>query len=244
MMSVVIRWRNVIAGMLVATLLAACAGSTSSVQRAGYYTVKKGDTLYSIGRRFNQTPYTIARWNNLPNTTQIEVGQVLRVAPEGRSASTSASSRTTTAKKSSSSSTPVQSSAAQENRARAIAAANAEKINWMWPTPGQRAPSADRNKKGVDIAGSLGQNIAAAADGTVIYSGNGIRGYGNMVIVKHSNAWLSVYAHNRNLLVKEGQQVKRGQKIAEMGNSDSTSVKLYFELRRNGESVNPTEFLP
>lgn len=242
MMNVGIRWRNLMISVVVAALLAACASSsTSGVQRAGYYTVKKGDTLYSIGRRFNQTPSTLARWNNLPSTTQIDVGQVLRVAPEGRAATTS-TARTTTAK--STTSTPAQSSAAQESRARAIAAANAEKINWMWPTSGKRSPSADRNKKGVDIDGRAGQSIAAAADGSVIYAGNGVRGYGNIIIVKHSNAWLSVYAHNQSLLVKEGQQVKRGQKIAEMGNSDSSEVKLYFELRRNGESVNPTAFLP
>lgn len=242
MMSVVRLWRNGIAGVLVAVLLAACGTSTSSIQRSGYYTVKKGDTLYSIGRRFNQTPYALAKWNNLPSTTQIDVGQVLRVVPPGgsttRTASTTKKSSATAAR------TTTNNSAAQANRARAIAAANAEKINWMWPTSGKRVASGDHIKKGVDIAGTMGQSIVAAADGAVIYAGNGVRGYGNMIIIKHSNSWLSVYAHNSSLLVKEGQKVKRGQKIAEMGNSDTNGVKLYFELRRNGESVNPSEFLP
>jgi len=131
----------------------------------------------------------------------------------------------------------------QSAKDRATAAANAEKIDWMWPTTGTRSNSTDKNKKGVDIVGASGQSIVAAAEGRVIYSGRGIRGYRDMVIIKHSNAWLSVYAHNKTLLVKEGQNVKRGEKIAEMGNTDSPNVKLYFELRRNGDPLNPTAMI-
>ena len=137
--------------------------------------------------------------------------------------------------------TPAQTRTAKD---RAIAAANAENINWMWPATGTRRNSTDKNKKGVDIVGSSGQPILASAAGKVIYAGRGIRGYGDMVIVKHSNAWLSVYAHNKTLSVKEGQSVKRGEKIAEMGNTDSPNVKLYFELRRNGDPLNPTAMMP
>lgn len=236
--------RTIVISLCIA-LLSACGTSTSSVQRQGYYTVKKGDTLYSIGRRFNQTPATLARWNNLPSVSQIDVGQTLRISsPAGTTTSTSTAKTSSSSSSAKTASTTTSSSAAKESQSRAVAAANAEKINWMWPTSGARKSSADKNKKGVDIVGKEGQSIVASADGSVIYSGNGVRGYGDMVIIKHSNAWISVYAHNKTVVVKEGQKIKRGQKIAEMGNTDSSAVKLYFELRRNGESVSPVAFLP
>lgn len=118
-------------------------------------------------------------------------------------------------------------------------------VDWMWPVDGKVIANFDDVKnKGLDIGGKLGQDVLAAAAGKVMYEGSGIRGYGNLVIIKHSNALLSAYAHNRANLVKEGQVISRGQKIAEMGSSDSDAVKLHFEIRQQGKPVDPTKFLP
>lgn len=119
-------------------------------------------------------------------------------------------------------------------------------IEWSWPTSGKVIAGFNdsASTKGLDIGGTLGQSIHAAAPGKVIYSGSDLRGYGKLVIIKHDNTYLSVYAHNSNILVKEGQQVTRGQKIAEMGNSDTDKVKLHFEIRRQGKSVDPAKYLP
>jgi lipoprotein NlpD len=123
--------------------------------------------------------------------------------------------------------------------------ADEERLSWIWPTDGKVVGTFEEGKnKGLDISGKLGQRVMAASAGKVMYAGSGIRGYGNLVIVKHSNNVLSAYAHNRTILVKEGDPVSRGQAIAEMGNSDSDSVKLHFEIRQQGKPVDPSRFLP
>jgi len=120
-----------------------------------------------------------------------------------------------------------------------------EEIVWVWPAEGKISTNfADSKNKGVDFLGKPGQNIYSAAAGTVMYAGSGIRGYGNLVIIKHSNNFLSAYAHNQSILVKEKQVITKGQKIAEMGNSDSDVVKLHFEIRQQGKPVDPMKFLP
>ncbi len=119
-----------------------------------------------------------------------------------------------------------------------------EHLTWIWPAEGKVVAGFDEKNKGVDIAGKAGQQVVAAGSGKVMYAGSGIRGYGNLVIVKHSNNLLSAYAHNQSILVKEGQTVNRGQVIAEMGSSDSESVKLHFEIRQQGKPVDPIKFLP
>ena len=125
------------------------------------------------------------------------------------------------------------------------ASADDEKLSWMWPSEGKVVATFDEGKnKGVDIAGKAGQQVVAAGAGKVMYAGSGIRGYGNLVIVKHSNSLLSAYAHNRTIVVKEGQSVTKGQMIAEMGDSDADSVKLHFEIRQQGKPVDPSRFLP
>ncbi len=117
-------------------------------------------------------------------------------------------------------------------------------MDWAWPTKGKvTANFNEASNKGIDIAGSTGQAITAAAPGKVIYSGSDLRGYGKLVIIKHNSSYLSVYAHNSLIVVKEGQQVSRGQKIAEMGNTDSNSVNLHFEIRHQGKSIDPTKYL-
>ena len=117
-------------------------------------------------------------------------------------------------------------------------------VSWMWPAKGTVIRNFSSSNKGIDIAGSRGQNINAAAAGQVVYSGNALRGYGNLVIINHNNEFLSAYAHNDMLLVKEGQNVKRGQVIAKMGSTDASRVMLHFEIRYKGNSVNPRNYLP
>jgi lipoprotein NlpD len=118
-------------------------------------------------------------------------------------------------------------------------------LNWSWPASGQVVEAFDEARnKGIDIAGKEGDPVFAAGDGQVVYKGNALRGYGNLVIVKHSDDFISAYAHNRQILVEYGQSVKRGQRIAEMGKSDAEIAKLHFEIRRQGKPVDPLKFLP
>ena len=128
----------------------------------------------------------------------------------------------------------------------AVAAPDDNSPSWMWPATGKVVTgiSENPNLKGIDIAGKAGQPVVASAAGKVVYAGSGIRGYGKLVIVKHNATWLSAYAHNRDILVKEGQQVAKGQSIAEMGNTDAEQVMLHFEIRRHGTPVDPLKYLP
>jgi lipoprotein NlpD len=127
----------------------------------------------------------------------------------------------------------------------AVATGGDEELNWIWPAKGSVIGEFDESKnKGVDIAGAAGDPVLASADGKVVYAGAGLRGYGNLIILKHNNTYLTAYAHNQSLLVKEDQVVKKGQKIAEMGNSDTDKVKLHFEVRRQGKPVDPLKYLP
>ena len=124
-------------------------------------------------------------------------------------------------------------------------AAGPDDVAWMWPSNAKvSAPYSDAGNKGLDFAGKAGDPVLAAGDGKVVYAGSGLRGFGELVIVKHNATYLSAYAHNRKILVKEGQQVSRGQKIAEMGNTDSETVKLHFEIRKQGKPVDPAGYLP
>ena len=130
------------------------------------------------------------------------------------------------------------------SEAATAAASNEEGVSWIWPADGKVVGTFDESKKGIDIAGKSGQPILAASAGKVMYAGSGIRGYGNLVIVKHTSTLLSAYAHNKTISVKEGQTVSKGQKIAEMGDSDADAVKLHFEIRQQGKPVDPSKFLP
>jgi len=119
-----------------------------------------------------------------------------------------------------------------------------ERVDWIWPTQGKVLEGFSENSKGVNIAGKPGQAVLASAPGKVVYSGSGLRGYGNLIIIKHNDTYLSAYAHNSKLLMKEGQTVTRGQKIAEMGNTDASQIKLHFEIRKHGKPVDPLQYLP
>lgn len=223
--------------------------------KPGYYTVRPGDTLIRVGLENGQNWRDIARWNGLDNPNVIEVGQVLRVV-------------TPVAESSGVVTRPVTAAGRVENRPLdgvappASAAASAGTVaasaptvaaprdpegepNWTWPAAGPVATPFDEVKsKGLAITGKAGDPVLAAADGRVVYAGAGLRGYGNLVIVKHNATYLTAYAHNQALLVKEDQAVRRGQKIAEMGNSDAERVQLHFEIRRQGKPVDPARLLP
>ena len=217
--------------------------------KPGYYTVKPGDTLIRIGLDTGQVVRDIVRWNNLENPNLIEVGQVLRVSPPGsdnplvvtRPVASGVAGTTTAiapARPASATSAPV--------APPVVPAALAEDdVAWIWPAQGRLIAGFDEVKnKGYDIDGRMGDPVIAAGDGRVVYAGAGLRGYGNLVILKHNNTYLTAYAHNQTLLVKEDQTVRKGQKIAEMGNSDADRVKLHFEIRRQGKPVDPSKYLP
>ncbi|MEN9863892.1 peptidoglycan DD-metalloendopeptidase family protein [Polynucleobacter sp. 78F-HAINBA] len=205
----------------------------------GYYRVKRGDTLARIALDNGQSPRDLAQWNNMSNPNQIEIGDLILVKPPANSKMTVK---------------PIPKTAADTPKTDApkVDAPKAEPAKEMvaepgirlsWPAKGKVTEDFSEKTKGIDIAGKLGEPVTAASDGKVVYAGNSLRGYGNLVIIKHDNTYLTAYAHNRTLLVKEGDAVKKGQKIAEMGDTDTNSVKLHFELRVNGKPVNPTPYL-
>jgi len=219
--------------------------------KAGYYTVKPGDTMIRIGLENGQNWRDIVRWNGLENANLIEVGQVLRIsAPVSEVAQAFArpvvpGSVMTAPVAPGSAARPAASAPVNGSAPPTAASGSDEDVGWIWPAQGTLVAGFDEAKnKGLDISGSAGDPVVASADGRVVYSGAGLRGYGNLIILKHNNTFLTAYAHNKTLLVKEDQTVKRGQKIAEMGNSDSEKVKLHFEIRRQGKPVDPAKYLP
>lgn len=230
--------------------------------KPGYYTVRPGDTLYRIALEAGQAPRDVQAWNNLANPNLIEVGQVLRVAPPVSGTTPSATGVTAAPVATPGvvarplNTTPPAPGAPGANTATAPAAATpapptepvsagADDVAFVWPAQGAVVASFDEGKnKGVSISGRLGDPVLAAADGRVVYAGAGLRGYGNLIILKHNNTFLTAYAHNQALLVREDQTVKQGQRIAEMGSSDADRVKLHFEVRRNGKPVDPVAYLP
>ena len=229
--------------------------------KPGYYTVKPGDTLIRIGLETGQSWKDVARWNNLENANLIEVGQVLRVMPASASMASSsvpdnggvvtrpvAASAVVPAGGQDASKT-IPSAGAPAPAASTSAPAPTSGANddpgFIWPSSGALLAGFDEvRNKGYDIGGKAGDPVLAAADGRVVYAGAGLRGYGNLIILKHNNTFLTAYAHNQSLLVKEDQSVRRGQKIAEMGSTDADRVKLHFEVRRQGKPVDPARYLP
>ncbi|OAM52667.1 peptidase M23 [Methylovorus sp. MM2] len=289
---------------------AAKPAMTEKDWRPNSYTVKKGDTLYSIGLEYGYDYKEIAQANNIVAPYIIYIGQQLSlktpsstgdksttdgdviIRPLNMDPGSTKPAPTTSAPQASQ---PVSGALLVLNEPKAIkepysaqaltttatpkpaavvvappvivdppktevqktepvqeapkadtTAGGDESINWGWPTTGKVvAQFTDASDgKGIDIAGTQGQAVIAAAAGKVIYSGSDLRGYGKLVIIKHNNTYLSVYAHNNQVLVKEGQQVSKGQKISEMGNTDADRVKLHFEIRRQGKSVDPEKYLP
>ena len=227
--------------------------------KPGYYAVKPGDTLIRIGLENGQNWKDLVRWNNLDNPNLIEVGQVLRVVPPAVDPTVAGTRGVATVRIDP---RPLDSRGVPVAPPPSVTGAptaplvvpappvastreNDEDVNWAWPASGSVVTSFDEAKsKGLAIAGKAGDPVLASADGRVVYAGSGLRGYGNLVILKHNNTYLTAYAHNQSLLVKEDQNVRRGQKIAEMGSTDADRVQLHFEIRKQGKPVDPAKFLP
>ena len=199
-----------------------------------FYIVETGDTLSSIARRSAHSVAELVEWNDLHSADAIEIGQKLRVQKPITETvkKENVKPNTTKVEKQESSTSSVTGGIAEIRR-----------INWIWPTHGKIISTYTTARRGIAIGGTKGQKVVAAADGTVLHRGL-MNGYGNLLIIKHSNNVLSVYAHNDKMFVKEKQRVKRGQQIAEMGNTDSEQVKLHFEIRYQGKPVDPTKYLP
>ncbi|MCE4053503.1 peptidoglycan DD-metalloendopeptidase family protein [Pseudomonas sp. Au-Pse12] len=227
----------------------------------GEYAVRRGDTLFSIAFRYGWDYKALAARNNIAEPYTIHPGQVIRF--DGRTGTAPATVVTSTQSSASSSSkttvirrpvgtttapaTAATTSPASKPAPAPVAPAGPAPTGWGWPSNGVLIGKFSSNgslNKGIDIAGDLGQPVLAASDGTVVYAGSGLRGYGELVIIKHNETYVSAYGHNRKLLVREGQQVKVGQTIAEMGSTGTDRVKLHFEIRRQGKPVDPLQFLP
>ena len=250
------RWRNALLGVLVA-VLAGC-GTTRwnapAESRAGdgrtitgpTYKVRAGDTLQVIATQAGVDQRRIAEWNQLASPDRIYVGQVLRLTPPGNG-DTRVASRPAgaTGGRQAEDATPSDARPVPA-QVRPATAAGAASLRWQWPTAGrvvERFSASDPSRKGVKIGGKAGQSIVAAAGGTVVYSGSGLVGYGQLIIIKHNNNYLSAYGHNRKLLVQQGDQVTKGTQIAEMGLAGGAPV-LHFEIRRDGDPVDPLALLP
>lgn len=211
--------------------------------------VKKNDTLYAIARTQGFTHYQIARWNHLRSPYVLKPGQVLRLSPPSTSAPVVTSQAARPVVKTQAL-RPSNSRPAKSVTTKPVAPAEnlpTRVSKWYWPVSGRVVTtfkSDDTSRKGIRISGKKGQTVKAAAAGSVVYSGNGLINYGNLVIIKHSHSFLSAYAYNSKLLVKEGDSVKPGQAIARMGGPAANSSQLHFEIRRNGKPVNPLHYLP
>ncbi|MEO5628644.1 MAG: peptidoglycan DD-metalloendopeptidase family protein [Thermomonas sp.] len=199
--------------------------------------VQRGQNVYRIATENGLTALDLAIWNDIGSPYTIYPGQRLRLYPGGQTGT--AVKPGTPAPRPSPTSKPQATSPVVQPRA--------STVGWRWPADGvvvETFASGDPTRQGVDIAGKSGQPVRAAADGVVVYSGSGLVGYGELVIIKHNEQWLSAYGHNRARLVNEGQAVKAGQQIAEMGRSGATRDMLHFEIRYNGKPVDPQQYLP
>lgn len=240
------------------------------------YSVKRGDSLYTIGFRYGLDYHSIASWNQIKKPYTIFPGQKLHLQPGQKPFSkpttvvtqalrpkipTSVASTTRTkplpkptakppVKQATLSTKPITKTVTKKPTktvTKTSLASGRGTVHWQWPTNGaiiETYLAGDPTRSGLDIAGKEGQAIRAAASGSVVYSGNGLLGYGELIIIKHNDRFLSAYAHNRVRLVAEGENIRTGQKIAEMGRGDNGRIKLHFEIRANGKPVNPRQYLP
>ncbi|NNJ91697.1 MAG: peptidoglycan DD-metalloendopeptidase family protein [Gammaproteobacteria bacterium] len=211
-----------------------------------FYKVRPGDTLYSIAWRTGHDWQTLARWNNLKSPHQIFVGQIVRVVPPEKKVVV----KTQVAKKKPVNKVvkPVLRSTEKKVAGKTKTKTSFKsKLYWRWPANGRLLKTykrGDVTRKGIVVSGKAGQSILAAEDGKVVYSGSGLIGYGQLIIIKHNNKYLSAYGYNSKLLVKEGDWVTKGKKIALMGNNNNSKPALHFEIRRNGDPINPVAVLP
>nr|WP_156315570.1 amidase activator ActS [Kluyvera genomosp. 1] len=224
--------------LIIGLVLSGCAGNSSKSEGSysgSVYTVKRGDTLSRISRMTGTSVRDLARMNGISPPYTIEVGQKIKVNGASKSSSSKKSSSGQTAKVTPSSAVPKSSWPPVGQRC------------WRWPTSGKVVmtySTSEGGNKGIDIAGSRGQPVYSAGAGKVVYVGNQLRGYGNLVMIKHNEDYITAYAHNDKLMVNNGQNVKIGQQIATMGNSDADSVRLHFQIRYRATAIDPLRYLP
>ncbi len=248
--------RTVLIGLFLLAILTACGGRNYAPIRSYYrdipktqkfYIVHKGDTLYAIGFRSGYGYKTLARWNDLKPPYRLEVGQIIALYDaKKRADTTSAKLKKTRNKSHKKYKTPHKTrSQSQKNPSFSYVNKKLLKLTWHWPLRGKILKSfSQTHNKGIDISGRLGQKVKAAAAGKVVYSGKGLVGYGNLLIIRHNSLFHTAYANNRRLLVKEGQWVKKGQAVAEVGKLRGIKPSLHFEIRKKGKPVNPLWYLP
>jgi len=250
-------WRKTVATMLVVAVLLAvgCGGLVS-------HKVGPGDSLYSIGFYYGHDYRDIAEWNNIDAPYVIRDGQWLRVAPPDKRWFEEQKRQRQTSGKSIASPKNLSKKLSKKTRHESVVSRPVkikkvpvaedftDKIGhinfWAWPAEGRllnAGKAFSQRNKGIDIGGKRGQLVYATAQGKVVYGGSGLIGYGKLIIIKHNKTYLSAYAHNEKILVKEGDIVKRGQKIANMGRTPDNRIQLHFEIRRNGKPVDPLRFL-
>lgn len=248
---------------LVALMMLACAAPPAPVvdrsdgpgmrlQADGQYRVRRGDTLYTIAFRFGLDHREVAAWNGIGPPYTIYPDQVLRMTPPPRQLAYAKPAQPAPAPAPRPASRQPETPPTQPAPVQAAPKPRPETVqngdpDWQWPASGRilrRFVANDPARNGLDIAGEVGQDIRSAAAGTVVYSGNGLIGYGELIIVKHNERFLSAYAHNRVRLVEEGERVSAGQKIAEMGRNDRNEALLHFEIRASGRPQDPQQYLP
>jgi lipoprotein NlpD len=235
--------------------------ASSREARDGVYTVQRGDTLHSIAMAFGVDVRELVRWNGLPDANVLRVGQTLRVAPPPDSSVATVTPVTPGGSTEvrplpppggpvAAAPVPPGSTTPAPTRPESAPAAKSDAsptplVQWQWPAAGKVIDGFDAPRnKGIDIGGNEGEPVLAAADGEVVHVGSALRGYGNLVIVRHPGDYVTAYGHNRKILVSQGQQVKRGQPIAELGRTDSDRPKLHFEIRHQGKPLDPVKYLP
>lgn len=224
-------------------------GTAVSPSASGTHIVKPGETLYKIALAYGMETAALAQLNNISDPTQLRVGQVLKVGGSGSVPQATTPSTVATAPTTTTDTPPAVTPVAVPPQATVTPtstapASDANLINWGWPSNGKVIQGFNELTKGVDIEGVAGDPVHAAADGKVMYTGNGIRGLGNLILLGHSDGFITAYAHNQALLVKAGDIVKKGAKIATVGQTETTTPRLHFEVRRRGTPVDPMAYLP
>lgn len=220
---------------VIVLFIAGCGGS--AVRWDGYgdrHIVRQGETLFSIAWHYGKDHRDLARWNGLGDGSLIHPGQVIWLRPVASSRSAPSAS-------------PASPSSSKTQPKPLPQIPTQPPPKWQWPTDG-RVVSAFGSRNGLDtgilIAGARGQPVRAAAKGTIVYAGSGLSGYGRLIIIKHNDTYLSAYGHNESLLVREGEMVDQGQRVATMGEGQGQQPRLHFEIRRNGKPVDPKQYLP
>lgn len=232
-----------ILGIVLLLALSACIGPDKDIQQGGgpgWYRVKTDDTLYSIAWRYGLDYKEVARWNQIDVDSIIYPGQRLLLIEPEHVARPLVSAQSASPK-------PAAAVLSSGNRATTPADRGKPPSRWSWPTDGhliRTFAANDLDRRGIDIAGKPGQAIYSVADGRVVYSGNNLAGYGNLIIIKHGHTYLSAYAYNQQRLVQEGMNVKAGDIIARMGSYKTENARLHFQIRKNGKPVNPIQYLP